>query len=89
MIVIAILALALVLAIVWRLARFAAKLVLLGALIVLIAKHSTSATTRHRAGAPTRSAAPGSPRRPSGARVTSRLTRRSEGLLTQTTAGRK
>jgi len=58
---VAILALALLLAVVWRLARFAVKLLLLGALIVLIASYRPSATTHHP---PTRSVPPGQKQRP-------------------------
>jgi hypothetical protein len=61
---IAILALALLLAVVWRLARLAIKLLLLGALIALIAGHPGGATADHAAGAPPRSALPGQRHRP-------------------------
>jgi hypothetical protein len=49
---IAILALALCLAGVWRIVRLAIKLLLLAALIALIASQLTSATTHRAAGAP-------------------------------------
>jgi hypothetical protein len=72
---IAILALTVSLAVVWRLTRFAVKLLMLGALITLIASYGTSA---HRAaGARARSAPPAAHQRPPGAPVVPRSKGRS------------
>jgi hypothetical protein len=87
--VIAILVLALVLTVVWRLARLAVKLILLGALIILIAGYATSATTHHAAGAPTRSAPPGAQQRPPGAPGSDRPKRRSRAPVKRPAKGRR
>ena len=52
---IAILALALALAVMWRLTRFIVRLVLVGALIVVIASHLSGDTPHHAIAAPPRS----------------------------------
>jgi hypothetical protein len=64
---VAILALVLALALVWRLVRFAVKLLLLGALIALIAGYGTRATTRHAPTAPAHAPPTSQQPRPSGA----------------------
>lgn len=76
MTLIAILALALLLAAVWRLARLVVKLLLLGALIALIASYGTSATPRRTPPQPARSQPPNQPRRPPGATRSPGLRRR-------------
>jgi hypothetical protein len=53
---VAILVLALALAVVWRLVRFTARLLLLGSLIALIASYGTHATSHYAPRAPTRTA---------------------------------
>ena len=71
MTLIAILALTVSLAVVWRLTRFVVKLLMLGALITLIASYGTSA---HRAaGARARSAPPAAHQRPPGAPISAPL----------------